>query len=86
MASKFSAWNPYHYTYNNPILYIDPTGLSPECPSDDCRNLSQTITVTISATVEGVTHTLTKSVTVNFGTTKSDNQPCTSNVIVPMFL
>ena len=30
MASDMPGWNPYHYTFNNPVRYIDPTGLSPE--------------------------------------------------------
>ncbi|MEM9857208.1 MAG: RHS repeat-associated core domain-containing protein [Bacteroidota bacterium] len=33
------SWNPYHYTYNNPTRYTDPTGLKTkgECDGDeDC--------------------------------------------------
>jgi RHS repeat-associated protein len=27
LAEKFSNWSPYVYTYNNPLNYIDPTGM-----------------------------------------------------------
>lgn len=27
LAEKYYEWSPYVYTYNNPILYIDPTGM-----------------------------------------------------------
>ncbi len=28
MAEKFSSNNPFNYTLNNPVLFIDPTGMS----------------------------------------------------------
>ena len=29
-------YSPYAYTYNNPILFNDPTGMIGECPNGDC--------------------------------------------------
>ena len=30
LTGKMPAWSPYHYTFDNPINLVDPTGLSPE--------------------------------------------------------
>jgi RHS repeat-associated protein len=30
MADAQESWNPYHYSYNNPLLFVDPTGLLPK--------------------------------------------------------
>src|SRR5690554_6494590 len=30
LAEEFPEWSPYNFTYNNPMRYIDPTGLAPE--------------------------------------------------------
>jgi len=32
MRSEMPGWNTYHYTFNNPVRYVDPDGNSPECP------------------------------------------------------
>lgn len=26
LAEKFPGWSPYNYTYNNPVMYVDPDG------------------------------------------------------------
>ncbi|MCZ2222316.1 MAG: GIY-YIG nuclease family protein [Chitinophagales bacterium] len=36
MSEEFSDWSPYHYVYNNPILYNDPTGMFADCPGGNC--------------------------------------------------
>ena len=28
LAEEFSSWSPYHYVHNNPIIFVDPTGMS----------------------------------------------------------
>ncbi len=30
MAEMMVEWNPYHYTYNYPILFNDPSGMLPK--------------------------------------------------------
>ncbi len=28
LAEEFNSWTPYHYVHNNPIMLVDPTGMS----------------------------------------------------------
>jgi RHS repeat-associated protein len=35
LASKMPGWSPNTYTFNNPLQYIDPSGLAPALPPND---------------------------------------------------
>jgi len=39
LSEEFPSWSPYNFTYNNPIIYNDPTGLAPESPLTDIWKL-----------------------------------------------
>ncbi|EON79013.1 cell well associated RhsD protein [Lunatimonas lonarensis] len=39
LADQFLSWTPYHYAYNNPIFWNDPTGAAPES-GDEFRGLA----------------------------------------------
>ena len=30
LAEKYQSWSPYNYVYNNPLKFVDPTGMGPE--------------------------------------------------------
>ena len=34
MAEKYPGWSPYNYTLQNPVRYVDPTGMVVENPDD----------------------------------------------------
>ena len=37
LESKMPEWSPYNYTLDNPLKYIDPTGMAPTPPSTDVK-------------------------------------------------
>lgn len=39
LASDYSSWTPYHYVHNNPILLVDPTGMSADWYEDENKKL-----------------------------------------------
>ena len=42
LFEAFPAWNPYHYCFNNPLGYKDPSGLKPEKEKSEKGNKVQT--------------------------------------------
>jgi len=45
-GERYPDWSPYSYVFNNPLKYIDPTGLDPECPECGDAKALETVTVT----------------------------------------
>ncbi len=48
----YSSWNPYHYVYNNPLNFIDPTGAIIEDPDEIVKNHKKFLNTNISSLQE----------------------------------
>ena len=38
LAEEFYSWTPYNYTFNNPILFVDPDGCASGFPEDERKS------------------------------------------------
>lgn len=40
-SSNYHSWTPYHYVMNNPIIFIDPTGMFTELYNEDGKKIGE---------------------------------------------
>ena len=62
MRSEMPGWNTYHYTFNNPVKYVDPDG---NMPSEIDNPLNQMVDRAKSAALSAVTD-IAKTAITNF--------------------
>ncbi|KQM56829.1 hypothetical protein ASE55_19385 [Chryseobacterium sp. Leaf201] len=41
LAENYSSWSPYAYTFDNPVIYTDPSGMAPEKELPDNQKLGK---------------------------------------------
>ena len=67
LAGKFPAWSPYNYAYNNPLRFIDPTGMAPDEIDDDLHPKNKGSIGLWYAFVDGVNNFINEATTVITG-------------------